>query len=176
MCEDGEDGFSLFYLLMMQDFEAVETEMRELVTQNFPEVFIVEVNLAKGPSSVLSFWIDTDEGVTIDQVARVSRKLNAWLEEHDPFDFPLNLEVSSPGVGRPIKVRRQYAKNVGRKLKLKTTEGRTLTGTLAAVDEEGITMAFDPKKRSKKSENSENTDIKLAYDAIQEAKIEISFD
>ena len=59
---------------------------------------------------------------------------------------------------------------------VKTTEGRTLTGTLAAVDEEGITMAFDPKKKSKKSDNSENTDIKLAYDAILEAKIEISFD
>jgi ribosome maturation factor RimP len=176
MCEDGEDGFSLFYLLTMQGFEAVEKELRDLVTQNFPEVFVVEVNLAVGPSSVLSFWIDTDEGITIDLCARVSRKLNAWLEENDPFEFPFNLEVSSPGVGRPIKVRRQYYKNVGRKLKVKTIEGKTLTGTLAAVDEEGITMAFDPKKKPKKSENSENTDIKLAFDAIQEAKVEISFD
>jgi ribosome maturation factor RimP len=172
----GRTGSPFFICFQMKAFEEVEKELRDLVALNYPDVFVVEVNLAVGPSSVLSFWIDTDEGITIDLIARVSRKLNAWLEENDPFDFPFNLEVSSPGVGRPIKVRRQYYKNVGRKLKVKTTEGRTLTGTLAAVDEEGITMAFDPKKKSKKSDNSENTDIKLAYDAILEAKIEISFD
>lgn len=176
MCEDGEDGFSLFYFVPMQGFDEVEQHLRGIVAEHYPDVFIVEVSLAKGPSSVLSFWIDTDEGITIDLCARISRKLSAWLEENDPFDFPFNLEVSSPGIGRPIKVRRQYHKNVGRKLKVKTTEGRTHTGTLAAVDDEGITLAFDPKKKPKKSENSENTDIKVAFDAIQEAKVEISFD
>ena len=173
---DGEDGFSLFYFVLMMVFEDVEKELRDLVALHYPEVFVVEVTLARGPSSVLSFWIDTDEGITIDTIARLSRKFNAWLEENDPFDFPFNLEVSSPGIGRPLKIRRQYHKNVGRKLKVKTTEGKTLTGTLTAVDEEGITMAFDPKKKSKKSENLENTDIKVPFEAIQEAKIEISFD
>lgn len=160
----------------MQGLEAVEATLRELVEQHFPEVFVVEVALAVGPHSVLSFWIDTDEGINIDQCTRVSRKLNTWLEENDPFDFPFTLEVSSPGVGRPLKIKRQYFKNIGRKLKVKTTEGQTVAGKLIHADEEGITLAPDSKKKPKKTENSENTDIRVAFDAIKEAKVEISFD
>jgi ribosome maturation factor RimP len=172
---DGEEGFSLFYFAM-QGFEAVEKALREIVNQHFPDVFIVEIALTRGPMSVLSVWIDTDEGITIDQCARLSRKFSAWLEENDPFDFPFNLEVSSPGLGRPLKVRRQYHKNIGRKLKVKTTAAQTVTGKLLAVDEEGITLMPESKKKAQKSEKQENTELKLAFDAIQEAKVEISFD
>ncbi|MFM2376435.1 MAG: hypothetical protein RLZZ165_1532 [Bacteroidota bacterium] len=160
----------------MMGFEEVEKELRNLVTVHFPDVFVVEISLGRGPSSVLSLLVDTDEGINIDRIAHISRKLNAWLEEIDPFDFPFNLEVSSPGIGRPLKIRRQYYRNVGRRLKVKTTDGRSLSGTLVAVDDEGIDLAQDTKKKPKKSENLENTDIRLAFDAIQEAKVEISFD
>jgi ribosome maturation factor RimP len=160
----------------MLGFENAEKAMLELVATNFPDVFIVEMALVRGPKSVLSFLVDTDEGITIDKCARMSRKLSAWLEENDPFDFPFSLEVSSPGLSRPLKIQRQYLKNVGRRLKVKTTEGKTLTGTLEAVSDTGITLVTDAKKKPKKSENIENTNIELAFDAIQEAKIEITFD
>lgn len=160
----------------MLGFEEAEKTMRELVATNFPDVFIVELSLAKGPRSVLSFLVDTDEGITIDKCARISRKLSAWLEENDPFDFPFALEVSSPGLSRPLKLPRQYQKNVGRKLKVKTLDGKAVVGVLEAVDETGITLLPDAKKKPKKTENQENTNIVVAFDAIQEAKIEISFD
>jgi ribosome maturation factor RimP len=176
LCVDGEEGFSLFYFVPMAELEAVEQQLRGIVAEHFPDIFVVEVTLSKGPSSVLSFWIDTDEGVTIDQCARVSRKLSAWLEENDPFDFPFNLEVSSPGLSRPLKIRRQYVKNIGRKLRVKTISGETVVGKLGAVDDEGITLEPDSKKKPKKAEKIENTDVKLAFDAIKEAKVEISFD
>lgn len=150
--------------------------MRELVSTNFPEVFIVELIFARGPKSVLSFLVDTDEGITIDKCARISRKLSAWLEETDPFDFPFSLEVSSPGLSRPLRIPRQYTKNIGRRLKVKTAEGKTVSGFLDAVSETGITLELDAKKKPKKSEIQEDTHIELAFDAILEAKIEISFD
>jgi ribosome maturation factor RimP len=173
---DGEEGFSLFYFVQMQGFEAAEKAMLELVSANYPDVFVVEFSLAKGPRSVLSLLVDTDEGITIDKCARISRKLSAWLEENDPFDFPFALEVSSPGLSRPLKLPRQFHKNVGRKLKVKTTDGKAVTGVLEAVDATGITLQPEVKKKPKKSENQENTHIVVAFDAIQEAKIEISFD
>ncbi|MFN8396514.1 MAG: ribosome assembly cofactor RimP [Bacteroidia bacterium] len=160
----------------MQEFEAVEQQIREIVATHYPDVFIVELSLTKGPSRVLSILVDTDAGITIDTCARLSRKVSAWLEENDPFDFPYNLEVSSPGIGRAFKVRRQYPQNIGRKLKVKTTEGKVVVGKLLAVDDEGILLETAPKKKPKKTENSENTDTRLAFDAIQEAKVEISFD
>lgn len=160
----------------MQGYEAVEAVIRELVETQFPAVFIVEISLVKGPRSVLNILVDTDEGITIDTCARLSRKLSAWVEENDPFDFPFNLEVSSPGVGRPLKIHRQYVKNIGRKLRVKTAEGKTVVGTLEAVDDTGISLLPPPKKKSPKTDSLENTHIRLAFDAIHEAKIEISFD
>jgi ribosome maturation factor RimP len=163
--------------MQMQGHENVEAVIRELVGTNYPEVFIVEIALTRGPRSVLSVWIDTDTGINIDLCARLSRKVSAWLEENDPFDFPFDLEVSSPDLSRPFKVNRQYHKNVGRKLKVKTVDGATVKGVLEAVDETGITLQLpESKKKAKKAETEENTRISLAFDAIQEAKVEISFD
>jgi ribosome maturation factor RimP len=160
----------------MQGFEEAEKTMRELVDANFPDVFVVELSFVRGPKSVLSFLVDTDEGITIDKCARISRKLSAWLEETDPFEFPFSLEVSSPGLSRGLKIPRQYSKNVGRRLKVKIIEGETVVGVLEEVSELGITLQPDPKKKPKKSENIENPPLLIAFDVIQEAKIEISFD
>lgn len=160
----------------MQGLEIVENAVIEIIQEHFPDVFIVEIALAKGPKSVLSVWIDTDEGITIDKCARVTRKINAWFEENDPFDFPFHLEVSSPGVGKPLKIYRQYQKNVGRKLKVTTTTGEVHSGKLEHVDEAGIQLIPKAKKSNKKVAQSETTYISLAFDVIKEAKVEISFD
>jgi ribosome maturation factor RimP len=160
----------------MQGFEAVEQALRDLVASLFPDVFIVELALTRGPKSVLLVLVDTDEGITIDQCARISRKFSAWLEENDPFDFPFSLEVSSPGLSRPLKLPRQYQKNVGRRLKVKVIGGTSVSGLLESVSETGITLELDAKKKPKKSDTFIETHKTLAFDAIQEAKIEISFD
>jgi ribosome maturation factor RimP len=161
----------------MQGFEAVEQTLRELAAAHFPDVFVVEASLSHGPRSVLLFLVDTDEGITIETCARLSRKLSAWLEEADPFDFPFSLEVGSPGLSRPLKIQRQYLKNIGRKLRVKTKEGKVATGLLEAVSDEGFTLLKDlKKKKPKKNEEVEDPQITMAFDAILEAKIEISFD
>lgn len=173
---DWQGGSSLFYLAQMQGLETVENAVNAILEEHFEDVFVVEIALAKGPRNVLSIWIDTDEGINIDRCARVTRKLNAWFEENDPFDFPFLMEVSSPGVGKPLKILRQYHKNIGRKLKVITTKGEVFLGKLEAVDENSIQLLPEEKKKSKKVAQSETILISLGFDVIREAKVEISFD
>ncbi len=159
----------------MQGLETVENAVSEILQEHFEDVFVVEIALAKGPRNVLSIWIDTDEGINIDRCARVTRKLNAWFEENDPFEFPFLMEVSSPGVGMPLKILRQYQKNIGRKLKVITTKGEVIVGQLEAVDENSIQLLPKAKKKSKKAAQTENRFVSLDFDVIREAKVEVSF-
>lgn len=176
----------------MQGIEHVEPALKNLIEELNPDIFIVDISLVKAKVTVLSILLDTDEGITIDECARISRALNHYLEEEDPFNFHFRLEVSSPGVGRPLKVRRQYHKNVGRKLKVTTLEGELLKGKLLATDDTGITLQPAPKKRPKgrpdrKGGNSkknkaaarnaeESPTVAIPFELIKEAKVEISFD
>ncbi|MEM7037492.1 MAG: ribosome assembly cofactor RimP [Bacteroidota bacterium] len=168
----------------MQRLETVEEDIRNRIASLNPEAFVIEIKLHRGKHSVLSILVDTDEGITIDACARISRHLNSYFEEEDPLDFPFNLEVSSPGVGRPIKVHRQYLKNVGRKLKVVLQSGDVVKGKLIHADDAQIQLEPPPKKKKKKSkaatDNATSTDdenkITIDFESIKEAKVEISFD
>ncbi|HHG85091.1 MAG TPA: hypothetical protein ENJ82_10140, partial [Bacteroidetes bacterium] len=124
----------------MQGYESVEVEIRKLIEELNSEVFVVSIALKMGKKNVLSILLETDNGVTIDAITQVSRKLGHYFEEEDPLPFPFNLEVSSPGVGRPLLVLRQYHKNIGRKLKVIALDGSVTKGKLKAVDDDGFTL------------------------------------
>ncbi len=162
----------------MQGFEAVKAELERLLEEEFPDVFLVEMDLKRSVKSVLSISLDTDEGIKIDICAWISRKLNHFLEEEEPFDFPFRLEVSSPGVGRPLVVRRQYLKNVGRKIKVVLLDGESRRGRLISADDAGIVVepSKSGKKKKKKGEEEVQENFEISYDDIKEAIIEISFD
>jgi len=112
------------------------------------DAFIVDVGMKPGDSRgqrrlIVRILIDTDAGITIGQCAEVSRKLGAALDAEPGFDRPYELEVSSPGIDRPLTHLRQYRKNVGRRFRvaLRTGDGRTdLDATLASVEGESLTF------------------------------------
>ncbi len=161
----------------MQGLQRVKAELDRILKEEFPDVFLIEFDLKRSGQSVLSISLDTDEGISIDRCAKISRKLNHFLEEEEPFDFPFRLEVSSPGVGRPLLVRRQYLKNVGRKIKVVLDNGEVRSGTLVSADEEaGIVVVPSRKGKKKKKEPEVETNFEIPYEEIKEAKIEISFD
>ena len=163
----------------MQGHEKVESEIRNIIKADHPDVFIVDIELHRGSRTVLSIWVDTDEGITIDTCARISRQLNSFFEEEDPFDFPFNLQVSSPGVGKPLKLLRQYHKNVGRKLKVTLEDQKVYKGRLEEVTDSGIVLRPEPKKKKKKKKKEEAEvpeTYAFEFDNIREAKVEISFD
>lgn len=162
---------------MKQGLEQVEDDIRRIIAENHPEVFVVEIALHRGTKNVLSVWVDTDEGINIDRCARISRQLNGYFEEDAPFEFPFNLEVSSPGVGKPLLLKRQYLKNVGRKLKVLQASGEVLRGKLEVVEEDAIHLRLLAPKKQKNKKEEELPDVAvLPFENIKEAKVEISFD
>ena len=111
---------------------------------------LVEVQYRReGHGWVLRFFIDKEQGVTIDDCAAVSREVSTWLDVEDLIDHAYHLEVSSPGLERPLKKPADFERFVGRKARIKLREPRedrrVFTGILKSIQEEGITLSVDDK-------------------------------
>jgi ribosome maturation factor RimP len=80
--------------------------------------------------------IDRDEGVDLDGIAEVSRAVSSTIDDkaNDPFAGPYVLEVTSPGVDRPLTERRHWARAVGRLVAVNGTEGRILSTNEAGIE------------------------------------------
>ncbi|GJQ21651.1 MAG: ribosome maturation factor RimP [Bacteroidia bacterium] len=129
--------------------------------------FLVDVQVRVERKSLLvQAFTDTDEGITIQECADISREVRPLLEAQG-LGGPegLMLEISSPGVDRPLKFLRQYRKNIGRTFRVRFTRGadsQTITGTLTAV--EGETLTFQPEQGEA---------IALPFETILESKEEL---
>ncbi|QNK62665.1 ribosome assembly cofactor RimP [Pedobacter sp. PAMC26386] len=151
----------------------VEKRVIELVEEKIsdrPELFLVEVKLL--PSNKLIIHVDGDEGISIQDCAAISRHVGFHLEEENTIEKAYNLEVSSPGVGEPLKLKRQYEKNIGRELSVKVTGGEIKEGKLLAVNEQAITIEAKVKEKGKKAQLVETS---LDFSNIIETKVLISF-
>ena len=171
----GEESTPFFISKTMQSHDQVLAEIRKKIEAFNPEVFVVDLLMKQGQGTVLSILVDTDKGITIDQCARISRHLNSFLEEEAGIEFAFTLEVSSPGVGKPLKVKRQYSKNIGRKLKVKLIDNSSHQGKLIEASDTHIILQKPLGKGKKAPVDAENL-IQIPIDQIQEAVVEISFD
>ena len=119
-----------------------------------PEVAAVGYDLealtvtAAGKRSVVRVIVDKDGGVTLDDVADVSRAISDVLDRVDESDPSLLsttyvLEVSSPGVDRPLTEPRHWRRNVRRLVRAVPREGQPVTGRLLAADTDGVTLDVD---------------------------------
>ena len=151
----------------------VENRVRELVEEKIadrPELFLVEVKML--PNNKLIIHVDGDEGISIQDCAAISRHVGFHLEEENTIEQAYNLEVSSPGVGEPLKLKRQYEKNIGRLVDVKLPGGDKKEGKLLAVDEAGIMIEESVKEKGKKAQLVET---QIAFNNITEVKVLISF-
>jgi ribosome maturation factor RimP len=151
----------------------VEKRVIELVEEKIsdrPELFLVEVKLL--PGNKLIIHVDGDEGISIQDCAAISRHVGFHLEEENTIEKAYNLEVSSPGVGEPLKLKRQYEKNIGRELSVKVTGGDIMEGKLLDVNEQSITIEAKVKEKGKKAQLVETS---LDFNNIIETKVLISF-
>jgi len=109
---------------------------------------LVEVQFRReGHGWVLRLFIDSETGVTLDDCAAVSREISAWLDVEDMIDHPYHLEVSSPGLERPLTKIDDFRRFTGRKARIKLREPkdgqRVFTGTLEGVAGDCITVVAD---------------------------------
>ncbi len=94
-------------------------------------------------SKVVEVYVDTDAGITIDTCTSISRELSEALDAQEIIMGAYRLDVSSPDLGRPIHVLRQYKKNIGRMLSVTFIEEgtpQTVDGEAEAADDAGLTL------------------------------------
>jgi ribosome maturation factor RimP len=93
---------------------------------------------------VLRIYLDKEGGPNLDELSRVSRQVSDLLDVHDPVEGPYVLEVSSPGINRPLKRREDFARFVGKKVRVRTQDviggRRSFLGLLKEVTEDFIVI------------------------------------
>jgi ribosome maturation factor RimP len=138
------------------------TEAAESALRLF-DGYIVEVAIrGERGSSIIEVYIDTDQGVTADQCALVSRQLSTDLDRLNIFAGRYRIEVSSPGLGRPLKLPRQFTKNVGRQLTV-VSRNENGTSTSAGVLKEISTSSLTLVTRNNDLLTFPLNDIKEAF-------------
>lgn len=137
------------------------------------EIFLVEVNIKGKPGNQkIQVFIDGDQYVDVDECSKISRKLSDELEGRDLIEGRYIIEVSSPGVDKPLKLIRQYPKHIGRELEVITRNKKKYQGALLGVIDEEIEISIKSSK-IKKELNSES--LKLSLGDIEEAKVVLRF-
>lgn len=174
LLKQGEgNGFVPFFVSMTMATEEKKHQVEQLVDQLLaaePQYFLVRVHVR--PINNISVYVDGDAGVTIEKCVQLNRALYKEIVEQGICkDGEFALEVSSPGVDEPLKLFRQYVKNIGRSLEVKTTEGKVIEGKLLQTDEKGIEVE-EVKGKGKKQEVIKHY---LLFDDIQTAIVKIVF-
>jgi ribosome maturation factor RimP len=113
---------------------------------------LVEVAFRReGGRRILRVFVDREGGIDLDAIAQVSERISRRLDLEDFASGPYQLEVSSPGVERPLRRPRDFERRVGEKVKVKSAElidgSRTHTGILSATDGDTVTVATEAGER-----------------------------
>ena len=127
--------------------QLVEELTEPLLAMGF-DLEAVEVTPA-GRRRVLRVAVDKDGGVTMDDVAVATKEVSRLLDASDVMgEHPYTLEVTSPGIDRPLVLPRHWRRNIGRLVKLTTHDGPTLTGRVTAQDGDTATVEVDGTART----------------------------
>ncbi|WP_436501153.1 ribosome maturation factor RimP [Actinokineospora sp. HUAS TT18] len=117
-----------------------------------------------GRRRMVKVVVDGDDGVELDQVAEVSRAVSAVLDEHDAvLGGPYTLEVTSPGLDRPLVRPRHWRRAKLRLVKVRPVEGPEYLARVGASDDDGVTLLVDGALRT------------VRYDEIAAAVVEVEF-
>lgn len=134
-------------------------------------LFLIDFSISS--DNKIKVVIDGDHGVTVQDCMKISRAIEHNLDR-DEIDFAL--EVASAGASAPLTIPRQYKKNIGRKLEVKTSEA-TIEGNLTAATDEVITLewkAREPKPIGK-GKVTVRKKQEIEFSEIKEAKVILKF-
>lgn len=134
---------------MAADAERIHRLLEPTVTALGLELWGIE-HVGRGRQSLLRIYIDSDDGVDIDDCERVSRQVSAVLDVEDPIKGEYTLEVSSPGLDRPLFVPAHYRRFIGSEIKLRLRaphEGRRkFKGLIDRVEEDQLELLVDGER------------------------------
>ena len=134
------------------------------------DMFIVDITVGTGNS--ISVLVDSNAGISVGECVQISRHIEGSLDR-EVEDF--SLEVSSPGLSLPLKVLRQYLKNIGREVEVVTKSGEKQKGILKSANIEGFELEFLAKGRVDGKKVEETKSLTYSFDQMKTVKIVISF-
>ena len=154
----------------MSKRETYETRTEELITpildrMNFE---LVDVEYVKeGGTWYLRAYIDKEGGITVNDCEAVAREMNEILDKEDFVEDPYVFEVSSPGLGRPLKKEKDYVRSMGKEVEIRTYRAinreKEFYGILSAYDENTVTIKTEDETEMM-FEKSDIALIRLAFD------------
>ncbi len=134
------------------------------------DIFLVEVKATAGKISV---FVDTHDGVTIEECSRLSRAIGEQLGEEILETH--SMEVSSPGLDNPLKVHGQYIRNIGKDLSITMSNGEKVSGKLLSANDDNIHLMRQRTIKENKKKKTVKDEIEISFDDIMESRIEINF-
>jgi ribosome maturation factor RimP len=134
------------------------------------DMFLVDIRIK--PTNNFKIFLDAESGLGIEKCIKINRALYKQMEEagwYPEGDF--SLEVSSPGLDEPLKLFRQYQKNVGRNVEVILLDGSKKEGLMSQVTEEQITLTYTEGKGKKAVEII----VDIPFSEIKQTKVQIKF-
>ena len=147
-------------------------KIRELAESHLVDKdhFVVDVLISKYKPTKVVVQLDGDKGISIDSCAEISRKLSEELETLNLIEGAYNLEVGTPGLEVPLKLKRQYAANIGRRVKVQVEGNEFVEGKLLEVSEEQIILETFSKEKKK-----ELIKMEVLFSDIKKTIVTVSF-
>ncbi len=150
---------------------ALKDQISELVTPALIQAgyFLEDVNIVTpGQHRIVTVIVDGESALNLDQVTVASKLVSELLDEASFMgETAFTLEVTSPGIDRPLTLPRHFAKNVTRLLKIVKNDGAVVTGRIASNTDSEVTLSVTEKKTT--------TDVVVAIADIKRATVEIEF-
>ena len=157
-------------MLSSQVIEMTEAYLQPILDEKKLELVDIEY-VKEGPNWFLRVYIDKEGGVDITECGEVSEQLSEKLDEADPIKDPYFLEVSSPGVERPLKTKADFEKNLQKNVFIKLYEPidgeKAFEGILQSVIDNIVTIEYKVKTRKKQ--------VEIPFDKIAKARLAVMF-
>lgn len=165
------------YSLMIQ-LQVEQYLLEKLEEPGYEDFYLLEVKFNPANKKVEVF-LDRDAGLSLEEASRLNRHLQSRIDESGILGEKYTLDVSSPGIGRPLQLPRQYRSNIGRKLEVdyRNADGpQKQKGILTQVlDDSRIILQFDKKRKQGKKRITESVDLEIPFEHIDKAVVKISF-
>lgn len=150
---------------------ALKDQISELITPALQQAgyFLEDINVVSpGNHRIVTVIVDGESALNLDQVTVASKLVSELIDEASFMgETPFTLEVTSPGIDRPLTLTRHFAKNVTRLVKITKSDGVVITGRITSNTDADVTLAVTEKKETK--------EVIVALADIKRAVVEIEF-
>jgi ribosome maturation factor RimP len=158
---------SSFIMTQDTNIQAVEKLVTPLLHD---DIFLVSIKVK--PTNNIKIYLDADSGLGIEKCIKINRALYKIMEEMGMYpDGDFSLEISSPGVDEPLKLLRQYKKNIGRSVEVQTNDDIKKEGKLVGVTDDSINIEYSEGKGKKAIIKNDE----IRFEDIKQTRVQVKF-